>query len=233
MDYVDVIFAHRPDNTVPMEEIVRAFNYVIEKGWAFYWGTSEWSSREIEEAHHVASKFGLIGPIAEQCEHNMFHRERPEKEYNPLYEKYGMGTTVFSALAGGLLTGKYNDGIPEGSRFATHKFLKKTAKSWQETTEGQEKIRKVRELSKIAKEELNTTPTALALAWIAKQPQTSTVILGASSPQQVIDNLKALEVLPRLTPAIMEKVEAILGNRPKEVGPQGRPALDKYRSAKL
>ncbi|KAF8971880.1 voltage-gated potassium channel beta-2 subunit [Flammula alnicola] len=228
MEYVDVIFAHRPDNTVPMEEVVRAFNYVIEKGWAYYWATSEWSAREIEEAHHVADRFGLIGPIAEQCEHNMFHRERPEKEYDPLYQKYGLGTTVFSALAGGLLTGKYNDGIPAGSRFATHSFLKKTVKNLHETEEGQKKIRKVRELSKLAKEELNTTPTALALAWIAKNPNTSTVILGASSPQQVLDNLKALEVLPKLTPKIMEKIEHILNNRPKLVLPQGRPLLDKY-----
>ncbi|PPQ77558.1 hypothetical protein CVT25_011418 [Psilocybe cyanescens] len=226
MDYIDVIFAHRPDNTVPMEEVVRAFNYVIEQGWAFYWATSEWSAREIEEAHHVASKFGLIGPIAEQCEHNMFRRERPEKEYDPIYQKYGTGTTVWSALAGGLLTGKYNDGIPEGSRLATHSFMKNTVKSLQQK-EGQEKIRKVRELSKLAKDELNTTATALALAWIAKNPNTSTVILGASKPQQVIDNLKALEVLPKLTPDIMEKIEKILGNKPKEVHPRSRPPLDK------
>ncbi|PPQ96794.1 hypothetical protein CVT26_006208 [Gymnopilus dilepis] len=218
MDYVDVIFAHRPDSTVPMEEVVRAFNYVVEQGWAFYWATSEWSAREIEEAHHVASKFGLIGPIAEQCEHNMFHRERPEKEYKPIYEKYGTGTTVFSALAGGLLTGKYNDGIPEGSRYATHSFLKNTVKKLQQP-EGKEKIRKVRELTELAKglpyftlfspsdlivvgAELNATPGALAIAWVAKNPNTSTVILGASTPQQVLDNLRALELLPKLTPAI-------------------------------
>ncbi|KAF8893710.1 voltage-gated potassium channel beta-2 subunit [Gymnopilus junonius] len=214
MDYVDVVFAHRPDSTVPMEEVVRAFNYVIQQGWAFYWATSEWSAREIEEAHHVASKFGLIGPIAEQCEHNMFHRERPEKEYKPIYEKYGTGTTVFSALAGGLLTGKYNDGIPEGSRFATHSWMKNTVQKLQQQ-EGQEKIRKIRELSKLAKEEFNTTPGALALAWVAKSPNTSTVILGASTPQQVLDNLKALELLPKLTPGIMDQIEKILNNKPK------------------
>ncbi|KAF9478895.1 voltage-gated potassium channel beta-2 subunit [Pholiota conissans] len=228
MDYVDVIFAHRPDNTVPMEEIVRAFNYVIEKGWAYYWATSEWSAREIEEAHHVAARFGLIGPIAEQCEHNMFHRERPEKEYDPLYKKYGLGTTVWSALAGGLLTGKYNDGIPEGSRYATHSFLKKSAKALHETPEGKEKINKVRALTKLAKDELDTTPAALALAWIARNPNTSTVILGATSPQQVLDNLKALEVIPKLTPEILDKIDRILGNKPKPVYPEGRPKLDRF-----
>ncbi|KAF8204131.1 voltage-gated potassium channel beta-2 subunit [Pholiota molesta] len=227
MDYVDVIFAHRPDNTAnlvfsPMEEIVRAFNH------AYYWATSEWSAREIEEAHHVAARFGLIGPIAEQCEHNMFHRERPEKEYDPLYQKYGLGTTVWSALAGGLLTGKYNDGIPEGSRYATHNFLKNRAKSLHETPEGLDKINKVRALTKLAKEELNTTPAALALAWIARNPNTSTVILGATSPQQILDNLKALEVIPKLTPEILAKIDHILGNKPKPVHPEGRQRLDKF-----
>ncbi|KAF4612247.1 hypothetical protein D9613_004358 [Agrocybe pediades] len=229
MDYVDVVFAHRPDNTVPMEEIVRAFNYVIEKGWAFYWGTSEWSAREIEEAHHVADKLGLIGPIAEQCEHNMFHRERPEKEYEPIYKKYGTGTTVFSALAAGLLTGKYNDGIPEGSRFANEPMFKGNAKSLQKK-EGHAKVQKVRELTKLAKG-LDTTPGALALAWVAKNTNTSTVILGASKPEQILENLKALEVLPKLTPQIMDKIEKVLGNKPKPEYPRGRQRLD--ISAKL
>jgi len=227
LDYVDVIFAHRPDSTVPMEEIVRAFNYVIEKGWAFYWATSEWSAREIEEAHHEANRLNLIGPIAEQCLHNMFHRERPEGEYAPLYQKYNLGTTVFSALAGGLLTGKYNDGIPANSRLATHSTSFKSTIDSLQQPEGQEKIRKVRELTKIA-EELQTTTSALALAWIARNPNTSTVILGASSPQQVLENLKALEVLPKFTPDILERIEKILDNAPKPPNTFGRPALDKF-----
>ncbi|TFK42213.1 NADP-dependent oxidoreductase domain-containing protein [Crucibulum laeve] len=227
LDYVDVIFAHRCDVSVPMEEIVRAFNWVIEKGWAMYWATSEWTAREIEEAYHIADKLNLIAPIAEQCQHNMFHRERPEKEYDPLYRKYGLGTTTFSSLASGLLTGKYNDGIPENSRFSQHpEFFNSTIKSLQQP-EGQAKIQKVRELTKIA-EELQSTPTALALAWVAKNPNTSTVILGASSPQQVTENLKALEVLPKLTDEIMQKIEAILGNKPEPVATYGRPALDKF-----
>lgn len=225
MDYVDILFAHRPDPTVPMEEIVRAFNYVIDQGWAFYWGTSEWSARDIEEAHHIASKFGLVGPIAEQCQHNMFHREKAEKEFDPIYRNYGTGTTVFSALAQGLLTGKYNEGIPEGSRFATHSFHNKTVKELQ-TPAGQKKIQQVRELTRLAKEELNTTPTALALAWVAKHPNTSTVILGASSPQQVLDNLEAVKVLPKMTPAIMGKIEKILGNKPRFEKVMGRGPLD-------
>lgn len=226
LDYVDVLFAHRPDHTVPMEEIVRAFNYVIDKGWAFYWATSEWSAYEIEEAFHIAEKLNLVGPIAEQCQHNMFHRERPEKEYDPLYKKYGFGTTTFSSLASGLLTGKYNDGIPENSRFDAHStFFRHTIASLQQP-EGKEKIRKVRELTKLAQEELQTTPTALALAWVAKNPNTSTVILGASSPEQVLDNLKALEVLPKLTPEIMEKIEGILNNKPAAPTNYGRPPLD-------
>ncbi|GLB43748.1 putative voltage-gated potassium channel beta-2 subunit [Lyophyllum shimeji] len=251
LDYVDVIFAHRPDHTgllvllcrfvdlrsvadarsslrlVPMEEIVRAFNFVIEKGWAFYWATSEWSAREIEEAHHVADRLNLMGPIAEQCLHNMFHRERPEKEYAPLYRKYELGTTVFSALAGGLLTGKYNDGIPPDTRLATHTaFFKSTIESLQTPT-GQEKIRKVRELTKVA-EELGTTVAALALAWVARNPNTSTVILGASSPQQVLANLAALEVLPKLTPGILDRIEQILDNAPEPPSNFGRPPLDGF-----
>ncbi|KAG2022470.1 hypothetical protein CC2G_000215 [Coprinopsis cinerea AmutBmut pab1-1] len=228
LDYVDVIFAHRHDDSVPMEEIVRAFNYVIEKGWAFYWGTSEWSAQRIEEAYHVASKLNLIPPIAEQCQHHMLHRERPEKEYKPLYEKYGISTTTWSSLASGLLTGKYNEGIPDKSRFSSHSdFFKNTIKEL-ETPEGKEKIRKVRELTKLAQEELQTTPAALALAWVARNPNTGTVILGASSPEQVVENLKALEVLPKLTPEILEKIEMILDNKPEEWPTYGRPALDAY-----
>ncbi|KAF9444764.1 Aldo/keto reductase [Macrolepiota fuliginosa MF-IS2] len=226
LEYVDVLFAHRCDNTIPMEEIVRAFNWVVEKGWAFYWATSEWSAREIEEAWHVADKLGLMGPIAEQCQHNMFHRERPEKEYDPLYRKYRISTTAFSCLAGGLLTGKYNDGVPSGSRYDTHStFFSKTIEALK-GPEGQEKIRKVKQLTRLAQEELNTTPQALALAWVARNPNTSTVILGASGAEQLRANLKAVEVLPKLTPEIMEKIEAILANRPEAPSNYGRPALD-------
>lgn len=227
LSYVDVIFAHRHDNTVPMEEIVRAFNFVIDQGWAFYWGTSEWSAREIEEAHHVASRLNLIAPIAEQCQHNMLHRERPEKEYAPLYKIYNLGTTVYSALAFGLLTGKYNDGIPAKSRFATEKTFEDHVKGLQDA-EGQEKMRKVRELTKFAADELGVSPASLALAWVAKNPNTSTVILGATSPQHILENLKALEVLPRLTEDVMQKIEDILQNKPALPPTHSRPPLDVY-----
>ncbi|TFK95257.1 NADP-dependent oxidoreductase domain-containing protein [Pterulicium gracile] len=227
LDYVDLIFAHRHDESVPMEEIVRAFNYVIEKGQAFYWGTSEWSAQRIEEAHHVASRLNLIPPIAEQMQHNMLWRERPEKEYAVLYEKYGYGTTVFSPLAKGLLTGKYNDGIPEGSRYDQYADFFKTTIEKLRGDEGKAQIGKVKELTKLA-ETLSCTPTHLAIAWLIRNPNSSTVILGASSPEQLLDNLKSLEVVDKLTPDVMEKIEAILGNKPEAHPSYGRPALDKY-----
>ncbi|TFY62884.1 hypothetical protein EVJ58_g3571 [Rhodofomes roseus] len=217
MDYVDIILAHRPDSSVPMEETVRAFNHVIDQGWAYYWGTSEWSAQQLEEAWHVADKLGLVGPIAEQCQHHMFHRERPEKEYAPIYAKYQVGTTVWSALAGGLLTGKYNDGIPEGSRYAnqdTNVFYREILQTIDEG-EGKRKLNKVKELSEFAEKELGCTVTHLALAWVAVNPNTSTVILGASKPEQIVDNLKAIEVIPKLTPEVLEKIDKILDNKPE------------------
>jgi len=228
LDYVDVIFAHRCDHTVPMEEIVRAFNYVIEKGWALYWATSEWSAREIEEAHHIANKLNLIAPIAEQCKHHMFHRERAEKEYLPLYKKYHLGTTTFSSLAGGLLTGKYNEGVPEGTRFANHSNIFKDTVENLQTPEGKAQIAKVKELTVLAEQELGTTVSALALAWVAKNPNTSTVILGASKPEQILENLKAIEVIPKLTPEVLEKIERILENTPAALPSHGRPFLDRF-----
>ncbi|KAJ7087903.1 NADP-dependent oxidoreductase domain-containing protein [Mycena belliarum] len=226
MTYVDVLFAHRYDNTVPMEEIVRAFNYVIEKGWAFYWGTSEWSAEEIEEAHHVATRLNLIAPIAEQLQHNMFHRERPEKEYAPLYKKYGYGTTVWSPLASGLLTGKYNDGIPKDSRFAREAMFK-GREAQLKTEKGLAEIAKVKELTKIA-ESLDSTPTALALAWLAKNPNTSTIILGVTSAAQLVQNFEALKILPKITDDHMAQIEKILANKPEAAPTYGRPILDVY-----
>jgi len=207
-----------------MEEIVRAFNHVIEKGWAFYWATSEWSAREIEEAYGIANRLNLIAPIAEQCEHHMFHRERPEVEYAPIYKKFGYGTTVFSALASGLLTGKYNKGIPKDSRYANHtdlSFMKAAADSLS-TEEGKSKLAKIDALMELAEKELGCKVQHLALAWVAQQPQTSTVILGASRPEQVLDNLKALEVVPKLTPAILEKISKIIDNEPAQEATYGR-----------
>ncbi|KAI0059418.1 Aldo/keto reductase [Artomyces pyxidatus] len=226
-DYVDVVFAHRPDHTVPMEEIVRAFSWTIDQGLAYYWATSEWSAREIEEAIQIAHKHGWHAPIAEQCKHHLLHRERPEGEYGPLYKKYGYGTTVFSALESGLLTGKYNNGIPEGSRYATNKDFFGDKTPFFESAEGKAQIEKVKALTELAETELNCSVTHLALAWVAKNPNTSTVILGATKPEQVLDNLKALAVIPKLTPAILEKIEKIVGNKPEDPPSFGRPLLDR------
>ncbi|ETW86782.1 voltage-gated potassium channel beta 2 [Heterobasidion irregulare TC 32-1] len=228
LDYVDVIFAHRPDHTVPMEEVVRAFHWVIEQGLAFYWGTSEWSAREIEEAHHVADKYGLHAPVAEQCQHNLVHRERPEGEYGPLYQKYNMGTTVWSALAGGILTGKYNNGVPDGSRLDTNKEFLAHRLKFLESEEGKKQIEIVKQLTAVAETELGCKVSHLALAWVAKNTNTSTVILGATSPEQIVDNLKALDVIPKLTPEILAKIEAIVNNKPAPPPDFGRPGLDPH-----
>ncbi|THU89043.1 voltage-gated potassium channel beta-2 subunit [Dendrothele bispora CBS 962.96] len=227
MNYVDIMFAHRPDPDVPMEEIVRAFNYIIEKGWAFYWGTSEWSAEQIEEAFHIAHTLGLIAPIAEQCQHSMLQRERPEKEYANIFKKYGYGITTYSSLHFGVLTGKYNDGIPEGSRFSRDKSEKFNAvvQALGDQT-GEEMINKVRALTKIANEELDAPISALALAWVAKNNNTSSIILGASKPDQLEENLKALEVLPKLTDDVMARIEEILDNHPAPEPSNGRPPLD-------
>jgi len=158
----------------------------------------------------------LIGPIAEQAQHNLFHRERPEVEFKPLYEKYGIKTTVWSALASGLLTGKYNDGIPKGSRFDNHgTFFNDTIKKL-ESPEGKAKLEKIRTLTKFAKDELDTGIIQLSLAFIAALPTTGTVILGASSAKQLEEQLLALDVIPKMTPQVIEKIEEILDNKPKQ-----------------
>lgn len=196
-----------------MREIVEAFTQTINMNLAYYWGTSEWSAEQIQEACDIAEKYNLIAPIVEQPQYNAFHRERFEKEYAPLYKKYQYGTTIWSPLASGLLTGKYNDGIPEDSRFATNAdFFKNTIDSLK-SEEGQAKINKVRELTKVA-ERLGGTTTQLALAWAASNPNVSTVILGASKPEQVRDNCGALKLLAKLTPEVKDEIEKILDNKP-------------------
>jgi len=197
-----------------MEEIVRAFNYLINSGKAFYWGTSEWSARQIEEAHHVASDLKLIAPIAEQPQYNCLHRQRFESEYKYLYDKYGYGTTIWSPLAYGILTGKYNDGIPEGSRFATNSVFFKDHIAKLSQDEGKRKLLKVKELTKFAETGLGCPVATLALAWAASHPNASTVILGASTPEQLVENLKALDVVKKITPEVREEINKILDNAP-------------------
>ncbi|EHL01099.1 putative voltage-gated potassium channel subunit beta [Glarea lozoyensis 74030] len=211
----DVVYAHRADFwCTPMEETVRAFNTIIEKGQAHYWGTSEWSAFEIEHAQHVATRLGLQGPVVEQPQYNMFVRDRFENEYAPLYKLYNYGTTVWSPLYQGILTGKYNDGIPEDSRYAT--ISKNDATKFEsEVTKAQ--IAKVRDLTKIA-EKLGGSMASLALAWVIKNPHISVAILGATKASQIEDNVKCLELYPKMTDEIMQEIEDILENKPKVPG---------------
>lgn len=211
LDYVDLIFCHRPDPTTPIEETVFAMDYLIRNGLALYWGTSEWSAEQLEEAYQIADKRNLIAPTMEQPQYNMFVREKVEKEFKPLYEKYGLGLTTWSPLASGVLTGKYNEGIPEDSRLAKFKGLK------DEFEKGgllsQENIEKVKKLTKIAND-LGATMAQLAIAWLLKNPNVSTVITGASRAEQVKENVKAAEIKEKITEDVMEEIENILDNKP-------------------
>lgn len=211
-DYLDLYFCHRPDPEVPMEEIVRTMTELIQRGDVLYWGTSEWSAQQLMEAYSAARQYNLIPPTMEQPEYNMFHRYRFEMEYANLYNEdtLGLGTTIWSPLASGLLTGKYNDGIPDDSRMNLpgYEWLKNKVTS----DEGKRQIEKVKELVAVAGE-LDTTMPMLALAWCLKNPHVSTVITGASRVSQVQENFKALELVPKLTDDVMEKIEGILDNK--------------------
>ena len=212
VDYLDLYFCHRPDPTVPVEETVRAMSDLVTQGKVLYWGTSQWAGSQIMEAYATARQYNLVPPTMEQPEYNMFSRERVEVDYARLYREIGLGTTIWSPLASGILTGKYNDGIPEGSRLTLkgYEWLRDRVSS----EDGQAKLEKVRQLSKLAAE-LGISMPSLALAWCAKNPNVSTVITGASRVEQVYDNLKALDALPLLTADVMQKIEDILGNKPK------------------
>jgi voltage-dependent potassium channel beta subunit len=210
LDYVDLYFCHRPDSTTPIEETVWAMHNVIEWGKALYWGTSQWSSGEIAAAIEIAERHHLHKPVTEQPEYNMFERDRFEKQYARIFRDYRYGSTTWSPLASGLLTGKYNEGIPTGSRGALKSM------SWlQDELTDEQKLAKVRALEPIALE-LGCTLAQLALAWILKNPNVSTVITGASRPEQVRENMGAADVVDKLTPEVMERIESVLGNRPVE-----------------
>jgi voltage-dependent potassium channel beta subunit len=212
LDYLDLYFCHRYDPETPIEEVVRTMTDLIRQGKVLYWGTSEWRPEQIAEAYGVAREHGLVPPTMEQPEYNMFRRERVEVELAPLYERIGLGTTVFSPLYFGLLTGKYNNGIPAGSRATLPGY--EWMRDIVESEEGQQRIEAVRRLTDIA-EGLNTSTTRLALAWCLKNPHVSTVILGASRVEQVRDNLLALELVPQLTEDVMAAIESALGNKPE------------------
>ena len=209
MDYVDLVFCHRPDPETPIEETVRAMDVVIKQGKAFYWGTSEWSAGEILRADGIARQYGLTPPSMEQPQYNMFHRNIFEIEYDSIFKQLGYGTTIWSPLASGVLSGKYANGIPADSRAALPGF------DWlQERQITAERIEKVKQLSVIAAD-LGCTMSQLALAWCLKNPNVSTVITGASRPEQVVENMKAMDVEDKLSPGVMEKIELVLDNKPE------------------
>ena len=212
MDYVDLVFCHRPDCDTPVEETVRAMSTIVDSGRAHYWGTSEWSAEQIRDAYNIARREHLVPPTMEQPQYNMFHRERVEREYARLYTDIGLGTTIWSPLASGMLTGKYSQGIPSDSRVSMpdYKWLREIF----ESDEGKQRIEKARKLAPVAAD-LGCTLAELALAWCLKNPNVSTVITGASKPEQVTQNMKALDAVKKLTPDVIERIEAILQNKPE------------------
>jgi voltage-dependent potassium channel beta subunit len=212
LDYVDLIFCHRADLHTPVEETVRAMNHLIDQGKALYWGTSEWPAERILEAHHLARRERLVPPLMEQPQYNMFHRDRVEREYAPLYERIGLGTTIWSPLASGLLTGKYNDGIPPGSRSTLKGYEWLRARLEGEAVK--DKLDKVRQLGALA-DELGCSTAQLAIAWCLANPHVSTAITGASRPEQVVENMKAMEVVAKLGPELLERIEGIVANKPE------------------
>ncbi len=208
VDYLDLYFCHRPDKNTPIEETVLAMNHLIQQGKVLYWGTSEWSGVEIMEAHRVAEKYRLIGPTMEQPQYNMFERNKLEKEFLDLFRTVGLGTTIWSPLASGLLTGKYNNGIPKNSRFGLEGF------DWlKDRWMLDDNLKKVKKLSDFS-DKLGVSTASLSIAWCLKNPNVSTVILGATKKQQLLDNLKSLEVLPILTQEVMDKIEGIMKTKP-------------------
>ncbi len=210
MDYLDLFFCHRPDPSTPIEETVRAMDDLVHQGRILYWGTSEWSAADIMRAHGLAREYGLTPPQMEQPQYNMLHRERVEEEYLPLYREIGLGTTIWSPLASGLLSGKYAKGIPSGSRATLpgYEWLRKNVITPQN-------VEKAKQLEPVARN-LGCTLAQLALAWCLRNPNVSTVITGASRPEQVSENMKALEVAPKLDSGVLEQIEAILGNKPQQ-----------------
>lgn len=211
VDYLDLYFCHRPDKNTPIEETVWTMNQLIQQGKILYWGTSEWSAQEIMEAHMVAQHYHLIGPTMEQPQYNMLHRYRVELEYAQIYKTVGLGTTIWSPLASGVLTTKYLDQFPEDTRFSMQSlgWLKNQALT-------PERLDKTRELNKLAKE-IGTSLPKMAVAWCLLNPNVSTVILGASKVHQLEETLTSFDILPLLTPEVQGRMEEILQNKPKLV----------------
>ena len=211
LNYLDLFFCHRPDFHTPVEETVRAMDVLVKQGKILYWGTSEWPADRIREAYLIAYKYGLTPPSMEQPEYNMFNRMKMEKEYLGLFDSEGMGTTIWSPLASGVLTGKYNNGIPDGSRMSLpdYKFLRDKL----ESEEGSDRLNKVKRLGKVA-DKLGVSLAQLSLAWCLKNKNVSTVILGATNTKQLDENLKSIEYKDLLTDSVMGRIENILKNMP-------------------
>ena len=208
LDYVDLVYCHRPDPETTIEETVHAMHDIVTSGRAVYWGTSEWSAEEIAQAWHVADRRNMHKPVTEQPQYNLFHRDRVEREYARLYRDIGLGTTTWSPLASGLLTGKYNDGIPAGSRGTLEGY------GWLvERVTDPAKLAVVRRLAPIARD-LGCTLAQLAIAWCLKNPNVSSVITGASRAAQLAENLKALDVSAALTPEVMARIDAAIAGEP-------------------
>ena len=201
LDFIDLVFCHRADPNTPIEETVWAMSDMVSQGKALYWGTSEWKADEIRAAWEIAERHHLHKPVMEQPQYNLFHRERVEQEYARLYADIGLGTTIWSPLASGLLTGKYNDGIPRDSRGSVKGY------EWlQERLTDPAKIAKVRKLAPIA-DEIGCTLAQMSLAWCLMNPHVSTVITGASRPSQVVENMRALDAVRKLTPEVMARID--------------------------
>jgi voltage-dependent potassium channel beta subunit len=201
VDYLDLYFCHRPDPDAPVAETVAAMDALVRQGKVLYWGTSEWTASQIREAHAAARDNGWQAPSMEQPQYNLLHRERVELEYAPLYAECGMGTTIWSPLASGLLTGKYDDGVPDDSRLAREAWLQKGALD--ETTQRRQRARAFSALAA----ELGVAPAPLAIAWCLRNPHVSTVLLGASKVEQLLQNLDALELSERFDQGVWRRVE--------------------------
>ncbi len=212
VDYLDLYFCHRPDVDTPIVETVRAMHDLIAQGKVLYWGTSEWNAQQITEAHQAARDWHLTPPTMEQPQYNLFERHKVEADYLPIYDTYGLGTTIWSPLASGLLTGKYNNGLPADSRamLPGYEWLRKEF----ESPDGQAKLAKVKALAAVAKD-AGLSIHHLALLWCLANPRVSTVILGASRLDQLTDNLAALSARDRLTPDVVDAIEAVMQNKPE------------------
>jgi voltage-dependent potassium channel beta subunit len=208
VEYIDLYFCHRPDKNTPIEETVWAMNHLIQQGKIFYWGTSEWSAQEIMEAHMVARDLRLIGPSMEQPQYNMFERAKVEVEYSQIYKTVGLGTTIWSPLASGVLTDKYLNEFPDDTRLGIEglEWLKERSISV-------ERLAKTRQLNTLAKD-LGTSLPKLSIAWCLKNPNVSSVILGASKPHQLKETLESVDILPLLTEAVLAEIETVLDNKP-------------------